>query len=574
MMIRRFLIAMSVMTAVKASAVTFLTDEQSQAILTLWNQHAGSNQKIAAIRTLMDARFKPGSDNGVRVVNALARQAHFDMPPVRHFARFALAKMVGVSYASDVIIDVLPGSVVAEPSDVVLDFRLANDGWNAPPDLAESLAGDKTDARQAAIKTLAKLATEHPKHLPFLEVQLKNRLTRHLERIDRLEPSMRRYMLVLIEQLEPDSVVARPILLRALIDKDMEVRKIIARFYDADDKRPEHQAVVNAFVTGLLDPDKKISAAYAKWTPLIPDDSTKLSIAHAVAVAATAHVDQVALLAEYEISTRVFTSVVTSELEHVTVDSERLALLQALRRAGAKAEFDDSPVFAGVLARLLRNPDESISLPTAALFTTPKAQELAQQILLASIRKTKAFPPPVIKALKVDVETLSRGAVEYLAADDVPARRAALETLNATGIKGGAIRAALTPLIRNADPQIRHSAAQLLNTPEALSRAKVPDFLNEIRANSLSARQLAARQLDELGVEPKEVTYALVRAVESGDYAARQGLLTALDDANARTQNPLDLLNKTAASDKPSAARAFARAAMHEIEASETQFPK
>lgn len=571
MIIRFFLIALSVMTALNASALTLLTVEQSSAILILWDQHAESNQKIVAIRILMDGKFPPGSDEGVRVVNALARQAHYDMPPVRDFARFALAKMVGASYARNVINDYLPGDVVPEPSEFALDFRLANVGWNAPLDLAESLAGDNSAARQAAIKALAKLAIEHPKHLASVDEPLKSRLFSHLELLDSIEPSMRQFMLVLVEQLGPDSKFARPILMRALLDRNIEVRKIIARFYDADEKQPEHQAVVNAFVTGLLDPDKKISAAFARWTPFIPDDAAKLSIARAVAVAAMEHVDRVALLQDYEVKIGVFAKVVSNELERSTADTERLALLQALRRAGANAEFDDSPVFSSVLASLLKNPDESISLPAAELFNTPKAQDLALQMLLASIKDNKPFPPTVIRALKLDPEPLSQAVISFLATGDVPVCRAAVQTLQVTGIKGDPIRAALAPLIRNADPEIRHGAAQVLNTPEALARSKFPDLLNDIRANSLSARQLAARQLDELGLEPKEATAALIRAVESGNYAARQGLLAALNTANTTSQNPLDLLKKTAAADTPSADRAFARAAIHEIELSKTK---
>jgi hypothetical protein len=69
-----------------------------------------------------------------------------------------------------------------------------------------------------------------------------------------------------------------------------------------------------------------------------------------------------------------------------------------------------------------------------------------------------------------------------------------------------------------------------------------------------------------VNLEPKEVTAALVRATESGNYAARQGLIAALDLANTENQNPLELLKKTAADQTSSAARAFARAALREID--------
>jgi len=185
--------------------------------------------------------------------------------------------------------------------------------------------------------------------------------------------------------------------------------------------------------------------------------------------------------------------------------------------------------------------------------------------MIVSIKAGRPLSADVLKAFNPDPESFSHRLIEPLGGQPSIAR-AAIRALLVTGIKGDGIRAALTPLLRSLDGEIRHGAGELLNTPEAIARARVPDLISDIRSNTLATRQRAARQLDELGIEPKEITSALVRAVESGNFAAREGLIAALDAANSSGKNPLDLLNQLAKADDADAKpRAYARAALREI---------
>lgn len=350
-------------------------DLQEEAIRTLCDPRAGSNDKITAIRILIRSKVWPGSDRGVRIVSALARQAHYDLPQVRDFARLALVQMVGDSYAKSVIADFVPSPPTApQPAQAVaMEFK------PIPLDLIEALESHRT--------------------------------------------------------------------------------------------------------------------------------------------------------------------------------------------AGPNSEFKDSPAFRRLLADLLESSNERTAIAAAALVNTPISRSAALAAIVESVTSGTALSGKILKALNPDVQEVSRALTEFLSNRDLKTRRAAIQTLLATGIKGDEIRSALTPLLRIADPEIRNSAAALLNTPQALARSRVPDLIADIRSNSLSARQLAARQLDELSVEPKPITSALIQAVESGDFAARIGLLSAIDTANTQNANSLELLKNAARPQNPDApARAYARAALHKIE--------
>jgi hypothetical protein len=95
-------------------------------------------------------------------------------------------------------------------------------------------------------------------------------------------------------------------------------------------------------------------------------------------------------------------------------------------------------------------------------------------------------------------------------------------------------------------------------------------LLKDLRGNSPTLRLTAARQLDELGIEPKALTAALVRAIERRDMPVREGLLLALERAHASGHDALEMLKLLADTDDAAdnaagPTRAYARAALREI---------
>jgi len=551
-------------------ADTPLPDAEEAAVDILMNPHAGSNDKMSAARILLDSPIKGDSPQGRRIIAALVRQSHLDIEPVRDLCEKALVKRFDIAKAQRLIETYVPRADDVFEFDIHTDFQAATKDWEAAKGLATSLATPRRETQWQALKILAKLAAAEPNRLGLLDAPLKHRLVQRLDQIDAAVPEARIDTLTLLEQLGLTDQAALPVLLRALNDQDTAVHRFIKRLYDAPSDHFLHQAISMAIADGLTDP--RFAKAAAQWMPDTPDDSMKLLIADSIAAAAErGEFNHFKLLERYQIKPAVLAQAVNAALQRTQSDLRRFALLKALRRGGADHELDQSDDFRGILAALLRSSDPTAALSATELFTTSKSRELALQTLVASIKDKHPLAPEVTKALKLDAETASRQLIEILNTGDIPTRQAALQTLEITGIKGEPIRAALTPLIRNSDPDIRHRSAQLLNTPEALARAKVPDLLNDIHSGEMSQRQLAARLLDEMNVEPKAITSALVRATESGDYAARQGLLAALYTANATSENPVEILKQTAAAENPSADRAFSRAALREIERSKTQ---
>lgn len=546
------------------AATVPLPDEEENAIFVLLDPHAGSNSKISAVRVLMNQKYAPDSPQGERIVEVLVRQAHYDMAPVRDLCRTALISKIGAGEAAHRIATFNPARHIAAIGDYVMDFRRALRGWKDSDELAEALASENSTRRQEAMKQVVALAQAHPEHFPGFVDLLKSRLLDHLDRFDRAEPSMRPSTFVLVEQLASQAEDAVPILKRSLADQDPQVRKVLQHFYSAGAGDPR-RAIELAIASGLVDADSKIAEAAAKWVPEGPDDSLKATIARAVATAAgNGNEKCLSLLKRYEIKPAVFArAVLWSTPDH----SRWLGLLRALRLAGAQEQLDEIQELRRFVVNLLNAEDENLAQAAAELLLSPRARAEGEKRIVETINDGKTIRPAILKSLNPDPEEFSTRLLDALQNNNSTISRAAVRSLLVTGIKGEKIRPPLEALLRSPDPELRHAAAALLNTPKALAEAKLPDLLADIRSNSISARQLAARQLDELGIEPKEITAALIRAVESGNFAARRGLTAALQDAYASNRNPLDLLKQTASDQQTKTdARAFARAALHEVE--------
>jgi hypothetical protein len=100
-----------------------------------------------------------------------------------------------------------------------------------------------------------------------------------------------------------------------------------------------------------------------------------------------------------------------------------------------------------------------------------------------------------------------------------------------------------------------------------MNRARIPAILKDLRNDGPTRRMTAANQLESLGVEPKEITAALIRAVKQGDMPAREGLLRAIDRAYTGHANSLDTLRKLATDpdQHDPVTRAYARAALRAV---------
>lgn len=107
----------------------------------------------------------------------------------------------------------------------------------------------------------------------------------------------------------------------------------------------------------------------------------------------------------------------------------------------------------------------------------------------------------------------------------------ALRVIGLTGWEGKQVEGALMKTARSLDVEASRHAAGLLNSDEARALAQVSELLCDLRAMSKTQRIIAAKQLEALGLYPKQVTGALVKATEAGDLVVREGIVGALEEA-------------------------------------------
>jgi hypothetical protein len=222
---------------------------------------------------------------------------------------------------------------------------------------------------------------------------------------------------------------------------------------------------------------------------------------------------------------------------------------------------------AGVATRLLGDAHEPLSERIATLIdaAADPARIDRYAVLDATITSGTALSANVLKLLNLDATKACNHVAPLLRIQQPTVRLAAVAALKVTGLKGSLIRPALEPLLDDANDAVRLAAAEFLDRKEVIARIQVPSLLRELRSDNIERRMIAARQLDELGVEPKEITAALLRAVDRRDMPAREGLVAALEIAHAQRKTTLEMLAQAAGQEANSTSRVYARAALREV---------
>jgi hypothetical protein len=143
-----------------------------------------------------------------------------------------------------------------------------------------------------------------------------------------------------------------------------------------------------------------------------------------------------------------------------------------------------------------------------------------------------------------------------------------LASLAITGVDDP-IKEKLAALVRHEAESIRLAAAELLGQDDLLATARLPGLVADLRSDSPTRRQLAARQLESLKAEDPRVTAALVRAVENRDMVAREGLILGIERAWKEQKKTMDILSIIAKDKTPGGDGVRARKALAEIEKGE-----
>ncbi|HYE21131.1 MAG TPA: hypothetical protein VEA69_21975 [Tepidisphaeraceae bacterium] len=157
------------------------------------------------------------------------------------------------------------------------------------------------------------------------------------------------------------------------------------------------------------------------------------------------------------------------------------------------------------------------------------------------------------------------GVAKALGSTDPGTREVSLRLLTLIGRDRPETRAAVEPFLRSAIDRERELAAEVLGTDDARRTAAGPGVLRDLRAGDPAVRSKAAHLAHRLGLDRPAVTAALVKAVDSGDMATREGLVLALERAAAaRAGSAVDVL-ATADEEKDVTKRAYLRAARRAV---------
>ncbi|HYE21128.1 MAG TPA: hypothetical protein VEA69_21960 [Tepidisphaeraceae bacterium] len=244
----------------------------------------------------------------------------------------------------------------------------------------------------------------------------------------------------------------------------------------------------------------------------------------------------------------------------------------ALRVWFVRMTLDQKGTYAA-LAHLLADRDPQVRLSAAmAAGVDPLKSGAALAVNKLLDEGTPVGVAP-LRALNVKSEWLVKFASERLLGPDAlkdgkgskDAKRAALEVLAVLGTSDATVRAELERrYLRGPGADERALAAEALGTDDARRAARLPSLIAELRGPSPEGRARAARELQSLGAASPAVSAALLKAVDAGDFAAREGLAVALQTAWERDV-PAEQVLADADAEKDEATRAYLRAARRAI---------
>lgn len=181
------------------------------------------------------------------------------------------------------------------------------------------------------------------------------------------------------------------------------------------------------------------------------------------------------------------------------------------------------------------------------------------------------FSPQVLKAMQLDVAAVMPLLAKLLQEPRMPVVLVTLHALKTIGLDGDEIRKSLAVLLDSRNDAVLYAAADLLGRQDILKRSIIPQLLEDLRSESPDRRSIAARQLDELKLEPEILTKALIRAVDRRDMAARTGLISAVESAYYTRGDCMEMLKRDSERRDDVGARNFARAALREMDLTRAQ---
>jgi hypothetical protein len=554
------------LVAVLALLLTRSISAAAAPVDVLLDPHAGSAEKREAVGYL--ARL--GALAGY-AAPALARQSLYDMPQTRELALQTLVKLVGEEEAKR-LRTLAARREATSPQDLLAKQLDTAKTWDDLPRAAfffhDARPEFQKSAVVAAIRIWDNTHQPPPKSLGFDDWAKRDFLAVLSDLTPSLSPSGIRSATELVRAMHVDGPDAVPLLLAALADENPLTRALVRQedeqVFTPNNEDPQlFGHIVIGIVQALVQPQPSVRLTATAMYRLAAMGPTAKDIAVYALLSQVIQGNSRAkpLLESWGADhTPLAKAVIALSAEPTPEERTQLAaLLEAMTITPAAAR--------NRAIQLLSADGEPLREKLATLIGAADPTRIDRHLVLfGTITLGKPQSAEVIKRLNVDPAIIIPRIAQLLKIEQSPVRQAALNVLKVTGLQGDEIGAALDPLLEDHNDDVRIAAATLLDRKDVLARMRVPAILRDLRSDTIDRRMIAARQLDDLGIEPKEITAALRRAVDRRDMPAREGLIAALEAAHTSHQKTLDILQRTA--DKADAApRAYARAALREIAA-------
>lgn len=240
---------------------------------------------------------------------------------------------------------------------------------------------------------------------------------------------------------------------------------------------------------------------------------------------------------------------------------ERTAVRDAVR------DFLRDPTRYDLLVELLCDERPFVRSSGAEAVRAGRGMVDAGRLLLTAAMAGRRIEPAVVAATGADPERVWVQAAALLRHPDPDVRVAALALVAVGPGAAAEMPAEVRRLLRDRDARVRINAAAAVGTPEARALVMVAEVLVDLRAESPTLRRNAARRLESLGVYPPTVTAALIKATDAGDFLARQGLVSALEQAFYDDSEVVKALRAAAEQTADAPARTCAKSALRELAA-------
>jgi hypothetical protein len=367
-----------------------------------------------------------------------------------------------------------------------------------------------------------------------------------------------------VNAINPGGPESVPLLLYCLSDKDPEVAKAAAKvagkLFTPENDSDDMVWAVAQTVAHYQSTTAILAAAAAQLMRMGPKGKSA-AIDLAVLQLAQSYAKATASLRHRPIGRAIEAAIIADQKRwspyYEQVDSIRRLAVTSSKKAQDKvveliAEQKDNSNLHQKLAELIT--DTNLHLDNDDIFRG----------LIVAGRPAQAAE--MFNLLHVKPEHGSQQISGLLESEDASVRFAALRTLKMLGLDVNAFHAALTVLLKDPADDVLYAAAGLLGRKDILSRAMIPGLLADLRSQSPNRRSIAARQLDDMHLEPEEITKALIRAVDRRDMPSRQGLINAIQSAYAARADGMETLKQTAERSADPSARSFARAALREMD--------